>query len=414
MARWVLGWAWMGVCLGMGPACSTAETATRTTDAGGAAGAAGVPPWATGTTCHALADRGSRLVDDSSGPGERLPRLVLSSADRSRVTIVYQQLSNLGQVEFDAWGDWPAAPLGPTHDLLKGAGMFRVAPSSGDHFALLAERLRVDVALATEVSPGEPASALLSLGDAYDQPEFLASGDADHFWAYRKNSSGSGVVTGRTPDGATDPGCHPDNISAAVRTGGHYLVAYATNRDFDTCVPQDAGDLGHVEIAVVPDAGEPSLAWQWQEPGFFGPKAMIPRSDGVWLVLQQFTMFAPGAVLVARLDPDGKALSAPRMFIESGMMSGELAADRVADDLALAWVEPTTERAIHVALYNQDSVDAPHVEFVIHPVPSERPATYIRLLGSSDGQHLMLAWDADEVSGRTLVVTRRLDCVAPD
>jgi serine/threonine protein kinase len=60
--------------------------------ASGAAGSGGQPPWASGTTCYAFVDRGSRRIE--SAWFQQAPQLVLSSDDQSRVTIVWARDEN--------------------------------------------------------------------------------------------------------------------------------------------------------------------------------------------------------------------------------------------------------------------------------------------------------------------------------
>lgn len=50
----------------------------------------------------------------------------------------------------------------------------------------------------------------------------------------------------------------------------------------------------------------------------------------------------------------------------------------------------------------------------IQPAPSEWPVGPLALLGSPDGQHLLVSWEAMDAAGNHRIVTRRLDCVVPD
>lgn len=400
---------------------------------GGASGIGGAPPWATGTTCTGFVDRGSRSIDEGAWRDEQ-PALVLSSADLSRATLAFERMPTasgvvtleLGQVDFAAWGDWPGAPLGQASTLYKDGGYtFRLSRAVGGGFAVLAERfsagLAVGIALATSVTPGQPMDNPVALGVAQDQPAFLARGESDHLYGYTTGGSGSHLLlTARAPDNGRPvlpgTGCASDAIHAdAVRMPGHYLVATSSSRPFGTCL--NAGDgsnpADRFQVAVVPDSGQASLAWEWNDA--VDDLALVPRSDGAWVVWQAKPNVTVAPIFAARLDTDGNLLTLPNAFGKQSAALAGFAVDRVADDLALAWVDVNVPSGptIHVQLFDQDAVNDPHLDFAIQPAPPQWPTGPLSLLGSPDGQHLLVSWEAQDADGQSVVVTRRLDCVAP-
>ncbi len=379
-------------------------------------------------------DRGSRLIGEGAWR-DQAPALVLSSADLSRATLAFDRVPTasdvvtieLGQVDFAAWGDWPSTPLGQASTLYKDGGYtFRLARSAGGGFAVLAERfdagLAVGIALATSVAPGQSMNNPVAFGAAQDQPAFLARGESDHLYGYATGGSGSHLLlTARAPDNGRPvlpgTGCASDAIHAdAARMPGHYLVATSSSRPFGTCLNASDGSepADRFQVAVVPDSGQASLAWEWNDA--VDEIALVPRSDGAWVVWQAKPNVTVAPIFAARLDTDGNLLTLPNAFGEQNSALAGFAVDRVADDLALAWADAIAPGGptIHVQLFDKDAVNDPHVDFSIKVAPPELPTGALSLLGSPDGQHLLVSWQAQDAAGLSVVVTRRLDCVGLD
>ncbi len=437
-------WAWVGLVLVAG--CSrtplfdlsgaTLVTATGgasgagggagTTASGGSAGTSGTGGsggsggylYATGSTCFGFVDRGSRRFDAPVGD-ERWPELVLSSADAERVSLVYQEGVQLGQVGFDAWGGWPKTSLGQSKLLFAPSGFyFELATAPGDHFALVSQTVAngnpAGMVVSTQATPGQLLAATKQLGGGSDAPLFIARGDSDYLVGFRRHSNGHTAHFGRTPDLGTpvlaDSGCATAPVSAdAVRAGDHYLVAMSSSLDFGSCPLDGYGEGPPTRIQVVRVSDDNSVKSVVEPPaqGAVSALSMVARSDGAWLVWH-----VKNQLFAARFDQQGNLVTLPNIF--AAVAPGTpFAVDRVADDLALAYVEGDPSKpVIRVALFNADSVNSPHLDFLIHPDPAnELPTGPLSLLGAPSGDYLLVSWEADASTGSPVVVTRRLDCV---
>jgi hypothetical protein len=126
---------------------------------------------------------------------------------------------------------------------------------------------------------------------------------------------------------------------------------------------------------------------------------LVPTSFGSWLVYQTdgSTSETMPPVFAYRLDNAGVRLPSsaePLALTESGLFSSELALATMGDALVIATVDSTDPSAPVVILrrFEADGSPGPVTSFATN---AAWLGGHLRMVGSKDGQSLLLAWSAD-------------------
>jgi len=413
--------------------------------AGGSAGTGGSPAGAGGMLefCPGLFVSGDPIAS-TTPPGvegeEERPSLI--AVDASRVVVPYRVASEFaiaGPVRaatFDAWGNWPA-DLGPGHDVTpfdypaylatrgRGAADFAVltgTPALGGNEGGAFCDLVPTVEAATSYPGGGAPSQFLSTLAPGRGAAISASPVGFHVgWVM-----GSGSIFYLQQTDVDPPaqeafpsmasGCATSRLKASFLglSDGH-LAAFSTGRAWGAC-PLDDGVIGPPTRVQVErwSGGTPTLGHELVGLDPMQNVALVPRPGGAWLVWQEDGASAETvpAVWGVPLDQVGSPVGEPIVLVEDGVVFSALGASAMGSGFVVAWVDAIDPSAPTIRVRAFEANGDLRAEGELYTGGAFLLEQGVVVLGSGEGNDLLLGWRADVGEPGSKVVVARMSCFA--
>lgn len=415
---------------GAGDETSTAASAGRGSGGAGATGAAGgaggegaQPPVA----CSSLQLLEPLFVLPDSRGDAVAPDVALGTSEEDVVLawIGGQPGGPLQHADLNAFETWPPT-LGttqvgsPVGSFVLGQGIFGPVGWARD-FATDTLVLLRELGGAGEpmyVTSGTPLF-VAGLGDGRDGERYLfASRNA--LPSYQTLGVGS-YQSNSLPQGESPFACLDSEVlAAAVVSRGGFLGVYAMTDPATSDCPVGGEPGASVGIYRYDSPAEPGSDLQAHAAERFQPVlgdplahvAIARTSFGAWVLYQNAgtTSVVPPPPMVLRVDPQGQRLVADDLGVPAAPPDSYpwLAAAAFGDAVAVAYSPQATggapEIVVQVVLPSGISLEPVHID--IGAVPQQGR---LRMVGSQDGQHLLVVWEARGAGPR--VAAARIDCI---
>jgi hypothetical protein len=436
-----------GAVSGSGGAAGTAtgtgggNTVSSSASSSTSSGTGGAP---SAVACTTLVQSGEPIQSASADPvySEFRVRLVPTTPETAAVAIGLEAVELPGPLawpishtSFFPWGEWPAN-IGEQFTAAHDGGLsFQASPGENKGFALLLsepEPFNLPVAnvyFAPSVPPSTTTAPLPTgtylTGAGQTRPLSLTRGAATYLGLHEAIAEPLRYLTAHITTGTsgvdaayTGLACGNKPLTAdAVPSADGYLAALSSHRPLGTCFDDNVpiGVPNKIHLARVSTAGGITAGASVEGMDDMLKVALVPRSDGAWLVWQESGASAevPPPIMAAPVNHLGEFTAPPLPVTGAGFTYGLFEATALGDKLAVAWVDVLDPGPPTMIIQVIDEAGGYAGATGVSSPSAWISGTGFSLLGSPSGDRLLAAWATFPAGGAdaTRIEVTRLDCV---
>jgi hypothetical protein len=305
------------------------------------------------------------------------------------------------------WASWPivAPPLGQI--TFGGGSAFELAGGEGQLWLLSATGAEVGGAGLTLLPLlGQGSSPDLVVVDTLStRPLFLTRAGSSLLSAGQQGDTIRGFHTSGETTEALEPtlSCGlPLRAGAVPMPGGGELWLGVSRGSAGACGP---GEGPSNRLVLWRREGSKLVPVHEREPETsLEFAALLPRSDGAWLLTQQGDSLTAGPLVAERLDAAGIPTGKTFEVLGSGQLFSRPSLAAVGDRIAVLWVDMLGQVDKLLLKVADEATSTPPL-LISNDFSTER-----RLVGSPDGSKVLLAWDGGGPSSPLRLL--RVDCAA--